>query len=89
MFFLSTVIVRSGLPGLTAKRAFGSEAVNFALPDWLPLGLQCVQRYQELKKVPVFSHDELLLTIFSHEKNPRTSRWCVYRFTSSRLLVAE
>ncbi|GAA5948514.1 hypothetical protein JCM21900_002735 [Sporobolomyces salmonicolor] len=52
-----------------------NEAVNFALPDWLPIGLKCIERYREIKKNPVFSHDELLLTISQHDKNPRTSRW--------------
>ncbi|GAA5968292.1 hypothetical protein JCM11641_003799 [Rhodosporidiobolus odoratus] len=52
-----------------------NEAVNFALPDWLPLGLACVERYREIKKNPVFSHDELLITISTWDKNPRTSRW--------------
>ncbi|GAA6012387.1 hypothetical protein JCM11491_004316 [Sporobolomyces phaffii] len=52
-----------------------NEAVNFALPDWLPNGLACIERYREIKKNPVFSHDELLMTIAHHDKNPRTSRW--------------
>ncbi|GAA5878392.1 hypothetical protein JCM16303_002757 [Sporobolomyces ruberrimus] len=52
-----------------------NEAVNFALPDWLPNGLNCIERYREIKKNPVFSHDELLMTIALHDKNPRTSRW--------------
>lgn len=54
-----------------------NEAVNFALPDWLPVGLKCIERYREIKKNPVFSHDELLMTISSHDKSPRTSRWYV------------
>ncbi|GAA6027065.1 hypothetical protein JCM8097_006083 [Rhodosporidiobolus ruineniae] len=52
-----------------------NEAVNFALPDWLPIGLTCSDRYREIKKNPVFSHDELLMTISTWDKNPRTSRW--------------
>ncbi|GAA6061785.1 hypothetical protein JCM10212_001391 [Sporobolomyces blumeae] len=52
-----------------------NEAVNFALPDWIPTGLACIERYREIKKNPVFSHDELLITISLHDKNPRTSRW--------------
>ncbi|GAA6008954.1 hypothetical protein JCM10207_004039 [Rhodosporidiobolus poonsookiae] len=52
-----------------------NEAVNFALPDWLPTGLACSERYREIKKNPVFSHDELLMTISTWDKNPRTSRW--------------
>ncbi|GAA5848654.1 hypothetical protein JCM8547_004585 [Rhodosporidiobolus lusitaniae] len=52
-----------------------NEAVNFALPDWLPIGLKCAERYREIKKNPVFSHEELLLTISTWDKAPRTSRW--------------
>ncbi|KPV75911.1 uncharacterized protein RHOBADRAFT_52923 [Rhodotorula graminis WP1] len=52
-----------------------NEAVNFALPDWLDNGLRCVERYRDIKKNPVFSHDELLITISQWEKDPRTSRW--------------
>ncbi|GAA5941027.1 uncharacterized protein JCM15063_000623 [Sporobolomyces koalae] len=52
-----------------------NEAVNFALPDWIPNGLNCIERYREIKKNPVFSHDELLMTIAMHDKAPRTSKW--------------
>ncbi|SCZ97679.1 BZ3500_MvSof-1268-A1-R1_Chr4-3g07364 [Microbotryum saponariae] len=52
-----------------------NEAVNFALPDWLPTGIACVERYRLIGKNPVFSHDELLVTISQHEKGPRASRW--------------
>ncbi|KAI9146179.1 PLU-1-like protein-domain-containing protein [Paraphysoderma sedebokerense] len=38
-----------------------AEAVNFAPEDWLSFGLKCVQRYKAYKKLPVFSHDELLI----------------------------
>lgn len=38
-----------------------AEAVNFALPDWLPYGLDCVQTYRQFNKPPVFSHDELVI----------------------------
>ncbi|KAJ3062017.1 hypothetical protein HK102_008902, partial [Quaeritorhiza haematococci] len=41
-----------------------AEAVNFALPDWLPFGLHCAQLYSMFKKLPVFSHDELVLRSF-------------------------
>ena len=33
-----------------------------------------------MKKAPVFSHDELLITIFHHEKNPKASRWLLPLF---------
>ncbi|EIN10782.1 hypothetical protein PUNSTDRAFT_125473 [Punctularia strigosozonata HHB-11173 SS5] len=52
-----------------------NEAVNFALPHWLPFGLDCVQRYREHKKPPVFSHDELLITITQHSQTIKTALW--------------
>ena len=57
-----------------------NEAVNFCLPDWLQEDLECVLKYRELSKPPVFSHDELLVTIFNHEKNPKASRWLLPLF---------
>lgn len=57
------------------------EAVNFSLPDWLPHGLACVRHYAEIRKPPVFSHDQLLCTIFQHEKGPRASKWLLPFFT--------
>ena len=42
-----------------------AEAVNFALPDWLPFGRECVDLYKTYRKPPVFSHDELILTMAS------------------------
>ncbi|EMD40413.1 hypothetical protein CERSUDRAFT_111018 [Gelatoporia subvermispora B] len=52
-----------------------NEAVNFALPDWLPFGLDCAKRYQEHKKHPVFSHDELLITITQQSQSIQTAIW--------------
>ncbi|CAO1625603.1 unnamed protein product [Sympodiomycopsis kandeliae] len=40
-----------------------NEAVNFALPDWIDLDLECVRRYQKFSRAPVFSHDELIITV--------------------------
>ncbi|KAG0139575.1 hypothetical protein CROQUDRAFT_54507 [Cronartium quercuum f. sp. fusiforme G11] len=57
-----------------------NEAVNFCLPDWLPDGNLCVKHYKSLKKLPVFSHDELLITIFLNEKSPKVSRWLLPHF---------
>ena len=54
-----------------------NEAVNFALPDWLPFGLDCVKRYQEHRKLPVFSHDELLITITQQSQSIKTAIWYV------------
>ncbi|WVO18096.1 hypothetical protein L204_105797 [Cryptococcus depauperatus] len=52
-----------------------NEAVNFALPDWLPDGKECVLRYQEYQKAPVFSHDELILTTAIYSETIRTALW--------------
>ncbi|EJD01561.1 uncharacterized protein FOMMEDRAFT_111482 [Fomitiporia mediterranea MF3/22] len=52
-----------------------NEAVNFALPDWLPLGRECVKRYQSHKKLPVFSQDELLITVTQQSHSIRTAIW--------------
>ncbi|ORY58689.1 JmjC domain, hydroxylase-domain-containing protein [Leucosporidium creatinivorum] len=67
-----------------------NEAVNFALPGWLPTGLKCVNRYRDIKKNPVFSHDELLVTIAQYEKSPRNSRWLLpnYKEMVDRELVS-
>ncbi|KAJ6515462.1 jumonji superfamily protein [Mycena sanguinolenta] len=52
-----------------------NEAVNFALPDWLGYGRECVQRYREHRKLPVFSHDELLITITQQSQSIKTALW--------------
>jgi histone demethylase JARID1 len=52
-----------------------NEAVNFALPEWLPYGRDCVQRYREHRKLPVFSHDELLITITQQSQSIKTAAW--------------
>lgn len=39
-----------------------NEAVNFAPSDWEPYGEAGVQRLQDFRRQPCFSHDELLLT---------------------------
>ena len=39
-----------------------NEAVNFAPTDWEPSGESGVQRLQEFRRQPCFSHDELLWT---------------------------
>ncbi|KAF8313245.1 hypothetical protein DL93DRAFT_1185349 [Clavulina sp. PMI_390] len=52
-----------------------NEAVNFALPAWLSYGRACAKKYQEHQKPPVFSHDELLLTITQFSSDVPTSQW--------------
>ncbi|KAJ2854765.1 hypothetical protein J3B02_002513, partial [Coemansia erecta] len=42
-----------------------NEAVNFATPDWLPFDMPSVRRYQRYGRNPVFSHDELIVTMAS------------------------
>ncbi|RDL38759.1 uncharacterized protein BP5553_03099 [Venustampulla echinocandica] len=39
-----------------------NEAVNFAPSDWEPFGDAGVERLQQFRRQPCFSHDELLLT---------------------------
>ncbi|KAB5531287.1 PLU-1-like protein-domain-containing protein [Coniochaeta sp. 2T2.1] len=39
-----------------------NEAVNFAPYDWEPFGLAGVERLQDFRRQPCFSHDELLWT---------------------------
>ncbi|KAF9511580.1 hypothetical protein BS47DRAFT_1394971 [Hydnum rufescens UP504] len=57
-----------------------NEAVNFALPEWLPFGRACARRYQEHQKVPVFSHDELLFTIYWYSQTVKTAVWLYDNF---------
>ncbi|CAE6467287.1 unnamed protein product [Rhizoctonia solani] len=57
-----------------------NEAVNFALPEWLPLGLECAKRYQEHRKLPVFSHDELLVTVVQHALSVKNAQWLLPNF---------
>lgn len=57
-----------------------NEAVNFCLPDWLEHDLTCVKRYKQMGKNPVFSHDELLISIFRHDDTMRTAQWLLPHF---------
>jgi histone demethylase JARID1 len=52
-----------------------NEAVNFALPDWLSQGKECVLRYKQHAKPPVFSHNELLITITLFSDTIKTALW--------------
>ncbi|KAL5614416.1 hypothetical protein BROUX41_004521 [Berkeleyomyces rouxiae] len=56
-----------------------NEAVNFAPCDWEPFGLAGVDRLQEFRRQPCFSHDELLWTAAEgnsgHTLNIQTAKW--------------
>jgi len=56
-----------------------NEAVNFAPCDWEPYGLSGVERLQQFRRQPCFSHDELLWTaaegITSGGLTIQTARW--------------
>ncbi|KAF8468142.1 PLU-1-like protein-domain-containing protein [Kalaharituber pfeilii] len=52
-----------------------NEAVNFAPADWEPFGQAGVERYQQFRKAPVFSHDELLLTCAARDTSIKTATW--------------
>ncbi|KAI0123405.1 PLU-1-like protein [Xylariales sp. AK1849] len=55
-----------------------NEAVNFAPCDWEPYGLAGVERLQEFRKQPCFSHDELLWTAAEGTTNGltiQTAKW--------------
>ncbi len=52
-----------------------NEAVNFAPEDWEPYGEAGVERLQEFRKQPCFSHDELLMTAAGRDTTIKTARW--------------
>ncbi|ORY44315.1 JmjC-domain-containing protein [Rhizoclosmatium globosum] len=52
-----------------------AEAVNFAIPSWLPYGLSCVDRYIKFHKQPVFSHEELVIATALKDSSVKTSVW--------------
>ena len=53
-----------------------NEAVNFAPFDWEPFGAAGVERLQEFRKSPCFSHDELLMTAASsRDTSIKTAKW--------------
>ena len=51
------------------------QGMNFTLPDWLPLGLDCVREHW---KMPVFFHDELLITITQQTHSIQTAPWYIH-----------
>jgi len=53
-----------------------NEAVNFAPSDWEPYGEFGVQRLQDYRRQPCFSHDELLLAAASRKDiTIKTAKW--------------
>ncbi|OJD14954.1 hypothetical protein AJ78_04737 [Emergomyces pasteurianus Ep9510] len=52
-----------------------NEAVNFAPSDWEPLGQAGVERLQEFRRQPCFSHDELLVTAAARDTSIKTAKW--------------
>ena len=52
-----------------------NEAVNFAPHDWEPFGEAGVERLQEFRKQPCFSHDELLMTAAGRDTTIKTAKW--------------
>ncbi|KAL2130053.1 hypothetical protein VTI74DRAFT_6947 [Chaetomium olivicolor] len=56
-----------------------NEAVNFAPCDWEPYGLAGVERLQQFRRQPCFSHDELLWTaaegVTSSGLTIQTAKW--------------
>lgn len=53
-----------------------NEAVNFAPYDWEPYGELGVQRLQDYRRQPCFSHDELLLAAAARKDTTiKTAKW--------------
>ena len=52
-----------------------NEAVNFAPADWEPFGEAGVEKLQEFRRQPCFSHDELLLTAAASDSTIKTAKW--------------
>ena len=56
-----------------------AEAVNFAPPDWLPFGHDCVERYHLYKKNPVFAHEEVVISTLGKKFSVESAQWyCFY-----------
>ncbi|KAE9522307.1 hypothetical protein AGLY_017298 [Aphis glycines] len=52
-----------------------AESVNFAPADWISIGRECVNYYSSIKRICVFSHDELLFKILKScdDLTPKTA----------------
>ena len=67
-----------------------NEAVNFAPADWEPFGEAGMQRLQDFRRQPCFSHDELLLTAAARDSTIKTARWlapALKRMQNRELLI--
>ncbi|KAH9197842.1 hypothetical protein AeNC1_000209 [Aphanomyces euteiches] len=51
-----------------------NEAVNFVLPDWIPFGHRCNERYRLFRRLSVFSHDRLMYVL---SMKPFAGDWTV------------
>lgn len=54
-----------------------AEAVNFALPVWIPFGEACEKRYANEKKDPVFSHDDMIVRALSSNDAYQSVEYCL------------
>jgi histone demethylase JARID1 len=52
-----------------------NEAVNFAPSDWEPYGSEAIDRLQQFRRQPVFSHDELLFSAVERDHSIKTAKW--------------
>lgn len=52
-----------------------NEAVNYAPPDWVPFGEECMLSYKIQKRAPLFSHDRLLISIAKNNLDSETANW--------------
>ena len=52
-----------------------NEAVNFSPADWEPFGAAGVERLQDFRKQPCFSHDELLMTAAGRDTTIKVAKW--------------
>uniref|UniRef100_A0A6V7TRY4 [histone H3]-trimethyl-L-lysine(4) demethylase n=1 Tax=Meloidogyne enterolobii TaxID=390850 RepID=A0A6V7TRY4_MELEN len=75
-----------------------AEAVNFAPPDWLRMGRQCLENYASVQRNCVFSHEELLMKMVGYAKKMSISMclatleelsWIVSKETEFRKKLSE
>ncbi|KAJ2412497.1 hypothetical protein GGI10_003647 [Coemansia sp. RSA 2530] len=52
-----------------------NEAVNFATSDWMPFDVPSVMRYQHYERNPVFSHDELVMSMCESDPSFLRQKW--------------